>query len=82
MKDLPDLALLASAQESDAKRLRAAITFRETHALPVPAESWVMPYEAMARRDGLRWTTVEDVTQAVLAGGLDARWPPTARSRR
>ncbi len=46
VKDLPDLALLASAQELDAKRLRAALeqtfAFRKTHSLPgavpVPAE--------------------------------------------
>lgn len=93
VKDLPDLALLASVQELDAKRLRAALeqtfTFRKTHALPsvvpAPAESWMTPYTAMAREDGLRWTTLADVTTAaktfldpVLAGGLDATWDPTA----
>lgn len=38
VKDLPDIALLATAQPIDAKRLRAALeqtfTFRKTHALP------------------------------------------------
>jgi hypothetical protein len=38
VKDLPDLALLATAQPIGAKRLRAALdqtfTFRKTHALP------------------------------------------------
>src|SRR5690606_1701445 len=38
VKDLPDLELLASAQELDAKRLRAALeqtfAFRKTHPLP------------------------------------------------
>jgi hypothetical protein len=39
VKDLPDLALLATAQPIDANRLRAALeqtfTFRKTHTLPV-----------------------------------------------
>jgi hypothetical protein len=61
VKDLPDLALLATAQQLDAERLRAAIeqtfTFRKTHAvpdfLPAPLETWKAPYEAMAREDQL-----------------------------
>ncbi|MEN9577332.1 MAG: hypothetical protein RJA70_341 [Pseudomonadota bacterium] len=61
VKDLPDLALLASAQAIDAKRLRAALeqtfTFRKTHALPAslpePLEAWTVPYTAMAREDQL-----------------------------
>lgn len=92
VKDLPDLALLASAQELDAQRLRAALeqtfAFRKTHSLPgavpAPAEAWRTPYEAMVREDQLRWTTLDDVTAAakafldpVLAGGLDATWRPT-----
>ncbi|MBL8620887.1 MAG: nucleotidyl transferase AbiEii/AbiGii toxin family protein [Myxococcales bacterium] len=92
VKDLPDLALLASAQALDAKRLRAALeqtfAFRKTHALPgavpAPAEAWRTPYEAMAREDELPWTTLDEVTTAasvfldpVLAGGLDATWQPT-----
>ena len=91
VKDLPDLALLASAQELDAKRLHAALeetfAFRKTHplpgSLPVPAEAWRMPYEAMAREDQLRWATLDDVTgtvkaflDPVLGGGLDATWLP------
>lgn len=97
VKDLPDLALLASAQVLDAQRLRAALeqtfTFRKTHALPsevaAPAESWVTPYAVMAREDGLRWATLADVTRAaktfldpVLTGGLDATWDPTVWSWR
>ena len=92
VKDLPDLALLATAQPIGAKRLRAALeqtfTFRKTHALPAsvpsPIEAWRTPYEAMAREDQLHWTTLDDVTAAakafldpVLAGGLDATWLPT-----
>jgi hypothetical protein len=46
-------------------------------------EAWRTPYEAMAREDQLRWTTLEGVTQAaqrfldpVLAGDLEAEWDP------
>lgn len=91
VKDLPDLALLATAQSIEAKRLRAALeqtfTFRKTHSLPVmlpdPLPAWVTPYAAMAREDQLAWATLEDVTKAakafldpVLAGDLDAAWSP------
>lgn len=91
VKDLPDIALLATAQPIDAKRLRAALeqtfAFRKTHALPAavpsPIEAWRTPYEAMAREDQLAWPTLDDVTKAaqaflnpVLAGGLDATWEP------
>ena len=89
VKDLPDLALLATAQEIDAKRLRAALeqtfTFRKTHPLPslvpAPPPAWETPYAAMAREDQLAWATLADVTRAVqsfldpvLAGDLDANW--------
>ena len=93
VKDLPDLALLATAQRLDAKRIRAALEqtfmFRKTHALPAsvppPLDVWRTPYEAMAREDQLTWATLEEVTQAaqsfldpVLAGALEAIWEPTA----
>ncbi len=92
VKDLPDIALLATAQRIDAKRLRAALeltfTFRKTHALPdsvpAPLDAWRAPYEAMAREDRLAWATLADVTKAaqlfldpVLAGWLDATWDTT-----
>ena len=91
VKDLPDLALLATVQRIDGKRLRAALeqtfTFRKTHALPVsvppPPEAWRTPYEAMAREDQLVWTTLEDVAQAarvfldpVLGSGVVGAWDP------
>jgi hypothetical protein len=97
VKDLPDLALLASTKELDAKRLRAALeqtfTFRKTHALPsavpAPLESWATPYAVMALEDQLPWATLPDVTTAtkafldpVLASGLDATWNPAAWSWR
>lgn len=92
VKDLPDLALLATAQELDSQRLRSALeltfAFRNTHPLPgcvpQPAVDWRTPYEAMASEDQLRWTTLDEVTLAastfldpVLAGGLAATWQPT-----
>jgi Nucleotidyl transferase AbiEii toxin, Type IV TA system len=93
VKDLPDLALLATVKSLEAKRLREAFeqtfTFRKTHALPLaipaPMLAWSKPYAAMAREDQLAWPTLDDVTNAarafldpVLAGGLDATWEPTA----
>ncbi len=89
VKDLPDLALLASAQSVEASRVRAALEqtfgFRKTHglpaSLPAPAPAWAAPYAAMAREDQLAWPTLTDVTAAakafldpVLAGGLDSAW--------
>ena len=91
VKDLPDIALLATAQAIDARRLRAALeqtfTFRKTHPLPAvlpdPLSAWATPYAAMAREDQLAWPTLDDVTSAakafldpVLAGDLDATWDP------
>jgi hypothetical protein len=91
VKDLPDIALLATAQAVDAKRLRAALeqtfTFRKTHALPAalpdPMPAWSTPYAAMARDDQLTWSTLDAVTQAakafldpLLAADLDAKWNP------
>jgi hypothetical protein len=75
VKDLPDLALLASAQPIDAARLRAALeqtfNFRKTHALPVglpaPPQAWERPYAAMAREDRLPWATLDEVTVAAIA---------------
>lgn len=92
VKDLPDLALLASAQVIDARTMRAALKqtfdFRHTHripaALPDPPLAWADPYATMAREDGLAWPSLEDVTAAaraflnpVLAGDLNAKWDPT-----
>jgi hypothetical protein len=65
VKDLPDIALLATAQSIEAKRLREALeqtfSFRKTHLLPAmlppPLPAWETPYAAMAREDQLAWTT-------------------------
>jgi nucleotidyltransferase AbiEii toxin of type IV toxin-antitoxin system len=89
VKDLPDLALLASAGPLEAERLRAALeqtfTFRKTHtlpaALPAPPPAWAAPYAAMAREDRLAWPTLAVVAEAarsfldpVLAGESPATW--------
>jgi predicted nucleotidyltransferase component of viral defense system len=91
VKDLPDIALLATAQPIDAKLLRAALEqtfeYRKTHPLPgklpAPSSAWANPYMAMAREDQLRWKTIEEVLEAarsfldpVLAGRVDATWDP------
>jgi hypothetical protein len=91
VKDLPDIALLATAQAIDAKRLGDALdqtfAFRDTHSLPAmlpdPLPAWELPYAAMARSDQLTWSTLNEVTRVakafldpLLAGNLDAVWDP------
>jgi hypothetical protein len=91
VKDLPDIALLATARAIDASRLRSALAqtfaFRRTHEvpgrLPDPPSAWTGPFAAMAREEQLTWTTVADVTRAarefldpVLASVTDATWSP------
>ena len=91
VKDLPDIALLATARVIEARRLRDALDqtfgFRRTHllpaALPAPLPAWEAPYAALAREDELAWTTLDEVTKAatafldpVLAGNADTIWKP------
>lgn len=91
VKDLPDLALLATARELEAGQVRSALeqtfVFRATHELPstvpAPPDFWHRPYADICREDGLRWTTLSGVTSAVreflnpvLSRRLDARWLP------
>lgn len=90
VKDLPDLALLASARTVDGVVLREALaaTFaaRRTHPLPKmlpePPASWERPYAAMAETDELPWPTLAEVTAAARAFldppllGNGARWSP------
>jgi hypothetical protein len=93
VKDLPDIALLATVKRLSSQRLREALeqtfAFRKTHSLPSkvqdPPTEWVVPYEAMAREDELSWATLDDVTRAaqafldpVLARNLTRVWDPTA----
>jgi hypothetical protein len=75
VKDLPDIALLATARPIDAQRLRQALeqtfAFRGTHELPrtvpPPPSGWIAPYGTMAREDSLRWTTLAEAVMAVSA---------------
>ena len=75
VKDLPDMALLATTGPFDADDLLAALrqtfSFRATHelpaSLPAPAGSWEAPYARMAREDQLPWATLGDVEVAVRA---------------
>ena len=91
VKDLPDMALLATAKAIDSKRLKEAFeqtfVFRKTHALPAslpdPSPTWATPYAAMARENKLAWAELSDVTRAaqsfldpVLGQGIDATWDP------
>ncbi len=91
VKDLPDLALLASVRELARGRVRAAVeqtfSFRGTHAVPLavpaPPAAWTSPYDAMAASDGLPWSTLAAAYDAVgrfldpvLAEPGDGRWSP------
>lgn len=93
VKDLPDLALLASIGPVQGDRLAAAIerTFevRGTHAvphdLPPPPASWETAYAAIALEDRLAWRSLGDAYEAsceflnpVLAGAAVGRWDPKA----
>jgi len=72
VKDLPDMALLATAESLEFEQLRAALertfTFRATHSLPSslpdPPSNWLTPYVEMARENELPWTTLEQVATA------------------
>lgn len=73
IRDLPDLALLATTGPIDAANLRLALKrtfeFRRTHplptALPAPPAFWREPYAAMASNDDLQWKDLKEVTRAV-----------------
>ena len=93
VKDLPDMALIATAGPVEASRLLAAVeqTFahRDTHGvparLPPPLASWEASYAALLKADHLRWPTLGDAFEAarafldpVLAGTSARRWDPGA----
>lgn len=75
VKDLPDMALLATTGPFDAGALRDAINatfaFRKTHdvptALPAPPPSWRAVYARMAAQDQLAWGDIDALTVAVRA---------------
>jgi len=90
VRDLPDLALLASSGAFDGAELREAILttfeFRATHGAPpsVPdaPERWRGQYRRLAEENDLRWTDLDEVSRAVrafldpvLSGGA-RRWSP------
>lgn len=102
---IPPIQVLAYAREVhlaltgpfDSHAVRAAIqsTFdaRATHtvpvALPPPPESWLAPCARMALENGLRWTSLDEITQVARAfldpvlRGEDGTWdPPTWTWRR
>lgn len=91
VKDLPDIALLASYRPLEATQLREALehTFAARRmqvlprAMPVPPSAWAVPYAAMADKDRLPWRTLDEVAAAargfldpILAGVTRARWVP------
>ena len=93
VKDLPDLALIATAGPLEASRLRAAIeqtfAFRGTHdvpeRVPKPPATWEAPYEALAKEDQLQWPSLDEVFNAagefldpVLVGLSEGCWDPGA----
>ena len=73
VRDLPDIALLATVGPINGRELRSALErtfdYRGTHALPTsiptPPVFWERPYAAMASADALRWKTLAEVTPAV-----------------
>lgn len=73
VKDLPDIALLATTRDIDGNALRLAIdqTFlhRATHPVPElfpdPPSTWSPVYERIAETDRLPWRTLAAVTEAV-----------------
>jgi hypothetical protein len=91
VKDLPDVALLASIGGLDGSALGDAVrtTFqrRGTHlvpsAVPVPPAGWAGPYERIARLNRLPWADLAAVTSAVsrfldpVLAGRDGTWDPT-----
>ncbi len=91
IKDLPDMALLATVRRLQSARLRRALqqTFscRRTHALPLqvpePPAAWTEPFAAMADEEELAWPTLAELVAAlrsfldpVLANERDATWWP------
>lgn len=90
VKDLPDIALLASVREIEGLRLRSALdqtfTSRKTHALPRalpdPPPAWTAPYGRMTAEDELPWSDLAELTRAVrgfldpVLGGEARTWSP------
>jgi len=75
VKDLPDIALLATTTAMRAEELRRALTItfnhRGTHAVPSkfpdPRPDWAEEYARMAAENTLPWTNLSQVTAAARA---------------
>ena len=91
IKDLPDIALLASVGAIPGRLLREALEktfgFRATHPLPEsvpePPAFWNDPYATMARDDQLPWPSLAELTETVsrfldpvLLSGECGEWNP------
>lgn len=94
VRDLPDIALLATTGAINGAELRRAIertfAFRATHPVPAsvppPPVFWEAPYAAIAANDELAWATLREVTDAVetflnpvLISNGCGTWEPTSR---
>jgi len=92
VRDLPDIALLATTGPIEGSLLRLAIdrtfAFRSTHPVPVlisePPGFWSTPYAAMAVADELPWKTLGEVAAAVvtflepvLGTAIPGTWEPS-----
>lgn len=90
VKDLPDIALIATLDGLAAAEIRAAIektfAFRGTHPVPAnlpdPPSSWADRYARLAAEEGLAWPDLAAVVAAarafmdpVLSGGVGT-WDP------
>jgi hypothetical protein len=94
VKDLPDIALLATTRLLSAETVRQAIettfAFRGTHPVPAtlpPAPAhWTEPYAALAGADSLPWERLTELESAVrtfidpILAGRDGTWDPTSRA--
>ena len=90
VRDLPDLALLASIRAIQAAGLRIALAttfaFRARHAVPgafpSPPPRWSVPYGVIAEEHALPWSTLAEAHAAVAAfldpplGGEVGAWDP------
>lgn len=91
VKDLPDIALLATTRPLRSNDLRDALSqtfqYRATHtvpsALPDPPSEWAGTYAHLSKENGLPWPTLVAVTDAarrfldpVLSGGDARTWSP------
>lgn len=90
VKDLPDIALIATLDGLDAAEIRAAIeetfAFRGTHPVPAklpdPPSRWADRYGRLAAEEGLVWPDLAAVVAAARAfmdpvlNGRVGRWDP------